>query len=162
MEGEGCASHRVVSAEQKGTFSAMGLKLHWGQESGAHRRVQVRERGWHITSIPSHQGTATFKFGTDQKYLRNVVVVYAVMDTEGKLHSLAIKQTPDSRFTAPILAALNHWTFRSGTIQRPTRRSEGSNRDPSAAIPSMNRTVSASGDFHFCHTQRLFVGMFSA
>ena len=41
----------------------------------------------------------------------NVIVVYTVMDKEGKLHNLAVKQIPDSRFTPPILAALSHWTF---------------------------------------------------
>jgi len=46
-----------------------------------------------------------------RKYLRNVIVVYAVMDKEGKLHNLAVKQTPDGRFNPPILAALSHWTF---------------------------------------------------
>jgi len=43
-----CTSHRVVPAEQDGTFNAMGLligwlKLHWGQESGA--RIILRFSG---------------------------------------------------------------------------------------------------------------------
>ncbi|MGH9502763.1 MAG: hypothetical protein ACRD20_07935 [Terriglobales bacterium] len=55
-----------------------------------------------------------------RKYLRNVIVVYAVMDKEGKLHNLAVKQTPDSRFTPPILAALSHWTFRHNSTASPS------------------------------------------
>jgi hypothetical protein len=51
-----------------------------------------------------------------RKYLGNVIVVYAVMDKEGKLHNLAVKQTPDSRFTASILAALSHWTFQPAQL----------------------------------------------
>jgi hypothetical protein len=51
-----------------------------------------------------------------RKYLRNVIVVYAVMDKAGKLHNLAVLQTPDARFTPAILAALNHWTFQPSQL----------------------------------------------
>jgi hypothetical protein len=51
-----------------------------------------------------------------RKYLRNVIVVYAVMDRAGKLHNLAVAQTPDARFTPPILAALSHWTFQPAQL----------------------------------------------
>ena len=51
-----------------------------------------------------------------RKYLRNVIVVYAVMDRGGKLHNLAIAQTPDARFTPSILAALSHWTFQPAQL----------------------------------------------
>jgi hypothetical protein len=44
-------------------------------------------------------------------YLRNVIVVFAVMDTEGKLQRLSVLQTPDGRFNPPILAALTRWRF---------------------------------------------------
>jgi len=51
-----------------------------------------------------------------RKYLREVIVVYAVMDTEGKLHDLAIKQTPDGRFNLPVLSALTHWRFQPAQV----------------------------------------------
>jgi hypothetical protein len=51
-----------------------------------------------------------------RKYLRNVIVVYAVMDAQGKLHNLAVKQSPDGRFNLPILAALSHWTFQPAQL----------------------------------------------
>src|SRR5882724_11497337 len=44
-------------------------------------------------------------------YLRNVIVVFAVIDTEGKLQRLSVLQTPDGRFNPPILAALTRWRF---------------------------------------------------
>jgi len=34
-----------------------------------------------------------------------------LMDKEGKLHNLAVKQTPDTRFIPHVLAALSQWTF---------------------------------------------------
>ena len=51
-----------------------------------------------------------------RKYLRNVIVVYALMDKEGKLHNLAVKQTPDARFIPPVLAALSQWTFQPAQL----------------------------------------------
>jgi len=44
-------------------------------------------------------------------YLRNVIVVFAVIDTEGKLQRVSVLQTPDGRFNLPILAALTRWRF---------------------------------------------------
>jgi len=49
-------------------------------------------------------------------YLRNVIVVYAVMDTQGKLQRLSVRQTPDARFNAGILAALTHWSFQPAEL----------------------------------------------
>ena len=49
-------------------------------------------------------------------YLRNVIVVFAVMDTEGKLQRVSILQTPDNRFNTPILAALTHWKFQPAQL----------------------------------------------
>ncbi len=49
-------------------------------------------------------------------YLRNVIVVYAVMDVQGKLQSLSVRQSPDARFNASILAALTHWTFQPAQL----------------------------------------------
>jgi hypothetical protein len=44
-------------------------------------------------------------------YLRNVIIVFAVMDIEGKLQRLSVLQTPDGRFNPPIVAALTRWRF---------------------------------------------------
>src|SRR5216683_472590 len=49
-------------------------------------------------------------------YLRNVIVVYAVMDTQGKLQRLSVRQSPDARFNAPILATLTHWIFQPAQL----------------------------------------------
>jgi len=44
------------------------------------------------------------------------IVVYAVMDTQGKLQRLSVRQTPDARFNAGILAALTHWSFQPAQL----------------------------------------------
>ena len=49
-------------------------------------------------------------------YLRNVVVVYGVMDTQGGLQRLSVRQSPDERLNASILAALAHWKFQPAQL----------------------------------------------
>jgi hypothetical protein len=49
-------------------------------------------------------------------YLRNVIVVYAVMDTQGGLQRLSVRQSPNLRLNAPILAALAHWKFQPAQL----------------------------------------------
>jgi hypothetical protein len=66
--------------------------------------------------FPVNKELPRFNSELMRKYLRNVIVVYAVMDTEGKLHHLAVKQSPDGRFNAPILAVLNQWTFQPAQL----------------------------------------------
>jgi hypothetical protein len=75
---------------------------------------------------PSHEGlTPPFPLTKERPklnselirtYLRNVIVVYAVMDTQGKLQRLSVRQTPDARFNAGILAALTHWSFQPAQL----------------------------------------------
>lgn len=49
-------------------------------------------------------------------YLRNVIVVFAIVDKEGRLQRLSVLQTPDARFNLPILAALTHWRFQPAQL----------------------------------------------
>jgi outer membrane biosynthesis protein TonB len=49
-------------------------------------------------------------------YLRNVIVVFAIIDTQGKLQHLSVRQSPNSLFNAPILAALTHWRFQPAQL----------------------------------------------
>jgi hypothetical protein len=51
-----------------------------------------------------------------RRYLRDVIVVYAILQGDGKLQQLSVMQSPDARFNPPILAALQRWTFRPARI----------------------------------------------
>jgi hypothetical protein len=43
-----------------------------------------------------------------RSYIRRLVIVYATMDTNGKLQKLNVRESPDVGFNRPVLAALNH------------------------------------------------------
>src|SRR5262249_7409597 len=51
-----------------------------------------------------------------RKYIRRLVVVYAIIDNQGKLQQVAVKDTPDPQFNPLVLAALAKWTFRPAEV----------------------------------------------
>lgn len=48
-----------------------------------------------------------------RKYSGRLVIAYAVVNTEGKLEQLAIKESPDPALNDVVLSALRKWTFRA-------------------------------------------------
>jgi hypothetical protein len=48
----------------------------------------------------------------EKKYAQRQVVVAAVVDKEGKVSHLSVKETPDPRVSNPIVQALSKWVFR--------------------------------------------------
>ena len=51
-----------------------------------------------------------------RKYLRRLIVVYAVIDTGGKLQQMSVKQSPDPQLNQPALTALEKWVFRPAEL----------------------------------------------
>jgi len=47
-----------------------------------------------------------------RKYLRRVVIVYAVLNADGKMEQMVVKQSPDAQLNEPVINALSKWTFR--------------------------------------------------
>jgi hypothetical protein len=47
-----------------------------------------------------------------RKYARRKVVVYAVINTQGKLEQIAVKESPDPALNPVVLSALAKWLFR--------------------------------------------------
>jgi hypothetical protein len=52
----------------------------------------------------------------EKKYEQRQVVISAVVDKEGKVTDLAVKQTPDARVSDPIVQALSKWVFRPAML----------------------------------------------
>ena len=58
------------------------------------------------------------QFPTDleKKYAQRQVVIYAVVEKDGKVAHIAVKQTPDTRLSDPIVQALSKWVFRPAQL----------------------------------------------
>jgi hypothetical protein len=56
-----------------------------------------------------------------RKYAERQVVIYAIVDKEGKVSQIAVKKTPDRRVSDPIAQALEKWVFRPAQVNgQPT------------------------------------------
>src|SRR5438876_1268654 len=62
--------------------------------------------------FPSHKEMAKLSDELLQRYDGRQVVVYAVINTEGRFEQLTVKESPTVELNAPILHALRRWTFR--------------------------------------------------
>ncbi len=47
-----------------------------------------------------------------RRYPRQMVIVYAIIDIEGKMEQMVVKDSPDARLNEPVLNALGKWVFR--------------------------------------------------
>jgi Gram-negative bacterial TonB protein C-terminal len=52
----------------------------------------------------------------EKKYAQREVVVAAVVDKDGKVSHLSVKETPDARVSNPIMQALSKWVFRPAQV----------------------------------------------
>ena len=51
-----------------------------------------------------------------QKCARKLIVASAVMNTNGKLEQVAVKQSPDNQLIAPLIEALSAWMFKPAEV----------------------------------------------
>jgi hypothetical protein len=49
-------------------------------------------------------------------YLRSVIIVYAIIDTQGRFQHVSIRQSPNPMLDAPIVEALTHWIFQPAQL----------------------------------------------
>ena len=47
-----------------------------------------------------------------RRYERQMVIVYAIINIEGKMEQMVVKDSPDARLNEPVLNALGKWVFR--------------------------------------------------
>lgn len=50
------------------------------------------------------------------RYLHRMMVVYAIINTEGKLERMHVLQTPNAEFNKPLLEGLGKWVFRPAEL----------------------------------------------
>ena len=51
-----------------------------------------------------------------KKYAQRQVVIYAVVEKDGKVGHISVKRTPDPRVSGPIVEALSKWVFRPAQL----------------------------------------------
>jgi hypothetical protein len=51
-----------------------------------------------------------------RKYIRGRIIVYAVINVEGKMEQMVVKESPDPLLNEPVLRALTKWSFRPAQV----------------------------------------------
>jgi hypothetical protein len=69
-----------------------------------------------IPPFPTNKAPLNLPPDLIQKYTSRQIVVYAILDAEGKIQNLTVKQSPDEQFNKPVLDALSKWTFRPAEV----------------------------------------------
>ncbi|MBZ5526884.1 MAG: energy transducer TonB [Acidobacteriia bacterium] len=80
-----------------------------GQETGAN------QQGF-VPPIPITKELPELPAELVQDHLRELVVIYGVIDTAGKLKQLTVKQSPDGQLSRGLLRALDKWLFRPAEL----------------------------------------------
>ena len=49
-----------------------------------------------------------------------MVIVYSIVNIDGKMEQMSVKETPDTLLNEPVLDALSKWVFRPGRLSGET------------------------------------------
>jgi hypothetical protein len=55
-----------------------------------------------------------------RRYLGRMVIVYAIINIEGKMEQMSVKDSPDALLNEPVLSALSKWVFRPAQLNGET------------------------------------------
>ncbi len=79
-------------------------------------RTKTRRRGSFV-AFPSRQETTGIPGRVGPTGLGKTVIVYSIINTEGRMEQLEIKDSPDPRLNDFVLDALREWVFRPAILE---------------------------------------------
>lgn len=69
-----------------------------------------------ILPFPITKNSPVLPVDLVRQYLNELVIVYAVINVEGKVEQMSVKQSPNAGLNAPLLKALSEWVFRPAQL----------------------------------------------
>jgi hypothetical protein len=79
-----------------------------------------RNSGWSqqglILPFPVEKEKPALPSELVQKYLNKMIIAYGVINFEGKMEQISIKESPDQLLNEPVVRALNKWIFRPAQL----------------------------------------------
>jgi len=76
----------------------------------------IRSQQGLVLPFPSVKEQPVLPADLVRRYLRKLVVVYAIINTDGKMEQVSVKESPDTQLNEPVLNALAKWIFRPGEL----------------------------------------------
>jgi TonB family protein len=69
-----------------------------------------------ILPFPISKEQPVFPAESVRRYLRQRIVVYAIIQTDGKMQQISVKETPDTALNEAVVTALRQWAFRPAQV----------------------------------------------
>lgn len=69
-----------------------------------------------ILPFPISKEQPAFPVESVRRYLRQRIIVYAIIQTDGKMQQISVKETPDPALNEAVVTALHKWIFRPGQV----------------------------------------------
>jgi len=69
-----------------------------------------------ILPFPISKVQPTFPPELIRKYLRQRIIVYGIVHTDGKIQQMSVKETPDAALNEAVLTTLSKWSFRPAQV----------------------------------------------
>jgi hypothetical protein len=79
-------------------------------------RVPSQSQQGLVLPFPTFKEQPALPAEAVRKHPGQMVIVYGIVNLQGKMEQISIKQSPDALFTEPVLAALSKWTFRPARL----------------------------------------------
>jgi len=80
----------------------------------------------------------------DKKYAQRQVVILAIVDKEGKVSHISVKQTPDARVSEPSRSGAKQVGLPSGSVEQSARSGEGAVGNSAVAADFLNVTAGST------------------
>ncbi len=79
-------------------------------------KVPGRSQQGLVLPFPTFKDQPALPVDLIRKYSGKMVIVYGVVNTQGKMEQIAVKQSPDPLFNEPVTSVLSKWTFRPARL----------------------------------------------
>jgi hypothetical protein len=102
---------RTVEADQDPSWTLEFAVIRDSSSSSVVRDLSQTQQGL-VLPFPSVKETPAWPVELVRKYPGKMVIVYGVINTEGKMEQISIKDSPDPLLNEPLIKALEKWRFR--------------------------------------------------
>jgi hypothetical protein len=102
---------RTVETDQDPSWTLEFAVMQDSSSSSAVRNIGRAQQGL-VLPFPSVKERPVWPAEPVRKYLGTTIIVFGVINTEGKMEQLSVKDSPDSLLNEPVIKALGKWMFR--------------------------------------------------
>ncbi len=102
---------RTVEADPDPSWTFEFALIQDSSSSPAVRDLSRSQQGL-VLPFPSAKEKPAWPAGLVHKYAGKMIIVYGLINTEGKMEQISVKDSPDPLLNEPVVRALGKWIFR--------------------------------------------------